>query len=559
MHPYDILIISIYLIFTISLSIYVSKESSSSIDSYFLSRRSSSWWLLGTSMVATTLSIDTPLVIIGWIYTAGTWKNWFWWSFLFTHCLIIFYFSKYWKRIGVLTDNELIDYRYSGNASRILKLFKAFYFSVFFNLIISAWIISAFIKIFTVIIGDNTFILLLISTLTAMFYTTLGGIRGVMINDFIQYFIAFAGSIILAFFIINSDQIGGFGNYFEIVKSLPSDKTSFIPNIFNYDDFLTFIAYITVVWWTSHNADGGGYIIQRLCSAKTERDGALGTVWFILNHYVLRLMPWLFIGFASLIIFQTSNISDSEKIFPIMIKNYLTPGFKGLILIALISAYMSTISTQVNWGSSYIVNDICKYFLKVKSEKKLVTIGRIFSVVFLTIALIIGLSIDNIGKVWIFLWSVSSGLGFFLLARWFYWRINAWSEIVSILTSIFITLIFFFLDYVGVLDATFFKKLLIIPISILMGLLATFYTKPTDLDQLKDFYFKVKPDGNWSIFEKKETFLSFKNIGNSFLFSFGIILMIYSIINISLGMFYVATIYGLIGIGIVLYLIKIKL
>ena len=172
---------------------------------------------------------------------------------------------------------------------------------------------------------------------------------------------------------------------------------------------------------------------------------------------------------------------------------------------------------------------------------------------------IIGLSIDNIGRVWIFLWSVSSGLGFFLLARWFYWRINAWSEIVSIVTSIFITLIFFFLDYIGVLEATFFKKLLIIPISILMGLLATFYTKPTDLDQLKDFYFKVKPDGNWSIFEKKEKSLSFKNIGNSFLFSFGIILMIYSIINISLGMFYIATIYGLIGIGIVLYLIKIKL
>ena len=260
----DILLVSIYLISTILLSIYMNKSPIQSVDSYFVSKRNSSWWLLGTSMVATTLSIDTPIVVIGWIYSPGLWKNWFWWSFLFTHCIIIFYFSRYWRRVGVLTDNELIEHRYSGKESLFLRYFKAFYFSIFFNLIISAWIISAFIKIFTVILGDISYALLFVSTMIAIFYTTLSGIRGVMLNDFIQYFIAFAGSIILAFAVINSEIIGGFSNYFQLVKDLPTDKTSFFPGLFNMDDFLTFLAYVSVVWWTSHNADGGGYIIDYL-------------------------------------------------------------------------------------------------------------------------------------------------------------------------------------------------------------------------------------------------------------------------------------------------------
>ena len=318
----DIIMLLGYLSLTLLVSIYISRQSINTIESYYISKRNSSWWLLGTSMVATTLSIDTPIVVIGWIYSPGLWKNWFWWSFLFTHSLVIFYFSRYWRRIGVLTDNELIQYRYSGLEAKFLRYFKAFYFSIFFNLIISAWIISAFLKIFGIIIGDYSIALLLLSTLIAIFYTTLSGIKGVMINDFIQYFIAFAGSIVLAIFIINSDAIGGLENYFIKARELPNEKTSFIPQIFNFEDFLTFLAYVSIVWWTSHNADGGGYIIQRLCTAKSEKDGVLGTIWFVLNHYVLRLIPWLFIGFSSLIIFNSSKDIDPESIFPIMINDY---------------------------------------------------------------------------------------------------------------------------------------------------------------------------------------------------------------------------------------------
>ena len=552
----DIILLLGYLSLTLVVSLYISRQSINTIESYFVSKRNSSWWLLGTSMVATTLSIDTPIVVIGWIYSPGLWKNWFWWSFLFTHSLVIFYFSRYWRRIGVLTDNELIQYRYSGLEAKFLRYFKAFYFSIFFNLIISAWIISAFLKIFGIILGDYSIALLLLSTLIAIFYTTLSGIKGVMINDFIQYFIAFAGSIVLAIFIINSDAIGGFENYFNMARDLPDEKTSFIPQVFNLEDFMTFLAYVSIVWWTSHNADGGGYIIQRLCTAKSEKDGVLGTIWFVLNHYVLRLVPWLFIGFSSLIIFSTSKDVDPESIFPIMINNYLGSGFMGLILISLVAAYMSTISTQVNWGSSYFVNDIYKLIKSDTSEKHLVFVGRIFSIIFLITAVVLGLAIDNIGKVWIFLWSVSSGLGFFLIARWFYWRINAWSEISAILSSIILSSIFFILDFFDIYELSFLNKLIIIPISIFIGFLFTFITKPTQIDILNDFYNKVLPDGYWGIFKKDIRKNKNSNLIDSLVFSSSLVCLLFSIVSLSLGNFKSFILFFCIGITALIYIIR---
>ncbi len=552
----DIIMLLGYLSLTLLVSIYISRQSINTIESYYISKRNSSWWLLGTSMVATTLSIDTPIVVIGWIYSPGLWKNWFWWSFLFTHSLVIFYFSRYWRRIGVLTDNELIQYRYSGLEAKFLRYFKAFYFSIFFNLIISAWIISAFLKIFGIIIGDYSIALLLLSTLIAIFYTTLSGIKGVMINDFIQYFIAFAGSIVLAIFIINSDAIGGLENYFIMAQELPNEKTSFVPQIFNFEDFLTFLAYVSIVWWTSHNADGGGYIIQRLCTARSEKDGVLGTIWFVLNHYVLRLIPWLFIGFSSLIIFNSSKDIDPESIFPIMINDYLGSGFMGLILISLVAAYMSTISTQVNWGSSYFVNDIYKIIKPDTNQKHLVFVGRLFSIIFLMSAVFLGLAIDNIGKVWIFLWSVSSGLGFFLIARWFYWRINAWSEISAILSSIILSSTFFILDFFNVYELSFLNKLVIIPISIFVGFIFTFVTKPTQIDILRDFYNKVLPDGYWGIFKKDSKKNKNSNLIDSLVFSTSLVSLLFSIICLSLGNFKIFTLSFCIGLIMLIYILR---
>jgi len=556
---FDLIIISLYLLLSMSIGIYFKKQSQNNISSYFVSERNLPWWLLGTSMVATTLSIDTPIVIISWIRDPGIWKNWFWWSFLFTHCLVIFFFSRYWRRANVITDNQLIEIRYSGTPARYLRIFKAFYFSMFFNLIISAWIISAFLKIFDVILGFDSTALLVIVTFVALFYSTSSGLKGIVINDFIQYFIAFAGSIILVVFLINSDKIGGIGNYFSLVKELSPEKLSMIPSIFNKGDFMLFLSYSTIVWWSSHNSDGGGYIIQRLCSAKSERDGVLGTIWFVLNHYVLRFAPWIVIGLCALILYPTdgSLLADSEQIYPLLIRDHVSDGFRGFLIVTLLAAYMSTISTQINWGSSYLVNDLYKrFYASNKSEEHYVLVSKIFTIIFLFLALFVGVGIKNIGSAWIFLWSVSSGLGFFLIARWFWWRINSWSEISALICSVFLSGTFYFLDYLGVISLSFTLKLIIIPVSIFVGLIVTFLTKPEDDKVLDDFYNKIRPDGFWKQNKSQSIGKVKEPLFKAFQLSLSILTLIYGIIEIATGSFFSGTLSLVVGAFLLIHIVR---
>ena len=556
----DISIIVLYLLVSIFVGLYFRNKGKDDINSYFVSQRNLPWWLLGTSMVATTLSIDTPIVIISWIRDPGIWKNWFWWSFLFTHCLVIFFFSRYWRRAEVITDNQIIEMRYSGKPAEYLRLFKASYFSLFFNLIISAWIISAFLKIFNVVLGYDSTIFLIITTSVALLYTASSGLKGIVVNDFIQYFIAFAGSFILVFFLINSDEIGGISNYFSLVNSLPAEKLKMIPSIYNHDDFMIFISYAVVVWWSSHNADGGGYIIQRLCSAKTEKDGVLGSIWFVLNHYVLRFAPWIIIGLCALILYPTesSQLVDNEEIYPLLIKDYIGVGFKGFLIVTLLAAYMSTISTQINWGSSYLVNDLYKRFIcKDETELHYVFVSKVFTVLFLIAALFLGLRIKNIGSAWIFLWSVSSGLGFFLIARWFWWRINSWSEISALISSIVLSLIFYLLDFYGTIEISFTFKLLIIPISIVVGLLTTFFTSPEDPSTLKYFYEKIRPNGFWKFNHaqtNKDSF--FSPILSSLMLASSILILIYAVIQLATGNLFGFTVACCLGGIILFYIVK---
>jgi|TARA_B110000263_G_scaffold144726_1_gene125543 SSS family solute:Na+ symporter len=556
---FDLIIISLYLLLSMSIGIYFKKQSQNNISSYFVSERNLPWWLLGTSMVATTLSIDTPIVIISWIRDPGIWKNWFWWSFLFTHCLVIFFFSRYWRRANVITDNQLIEIRYSGTPARYLRIFKAFYFSMFFNLIISAWIISAFLKIFDVILGFDSTALLVIVTFVALFYSTSSGLKGIVINDFIQYFIAFAGSIILVVFLINSDKIGGIGNYFSLVKELSPEKLSMIPSIFNKGDFMLFLSYSTIVWWSSHNSDGGGYIIQRLCSAKSERDGVLGTIWFVLNHYVLRFAPWIVIGLCALILYPTdgSLLADSEQIYPLLIRDHVSDGFRGFLIVTLLAAYMSTISTQINWGSSYLVNDLYKrFYASNKSEEHYVLVSKIFTIIFLFLALFVGVGIKNIGSAWIFLWSVSSGLGFFLIARWFWWRINSWSEISALICSVFLSGTFYFLDYLSVISLSFTLKLIIIPVSIFVGLIVTFLTKPEEDKVLDDFYNKIRPDGFWKQNKSKSIGKVREPLFKAFQLSLSILTLIYGIIEIATGSFFSGTLSLVVGAFLLIHIVR---
>ena len=504
----DWLIIFAYLSITLLIGIYFRKKASGSISSYFISGRNLPWWLLGTSMVATTFAADTPLAVTGWIRSEGIWKNWFWWNYIFSHVFIVFVFSRLWRRAEVLTDNELIELRYSGKPAAFLRGFKAFYFSTIFNFIVIGWVILAMSKVLGVFFGIDKVYAVITCLAIAFVYTMFSGLWGVVVTDFIQYILALAGTILLAFVVINSPQIGGYSAFIEKLNNIDSSHLKLFINtcdncggagFFSSDLFIFFI-FVTVVWWSSHNADGGGYFIQRFLSAKNEKHAVLGMIWFVLNHYIIRFWPWVIVAIASLIVLPTSEITsgDQEAIYVVMIREFLGPGLKGLLLVTFIAAFMSTVSTQLNWGASYLLNDIYKRFInKNCSDKHYVSISKLITFLLAVISGFIAFQIKNIGDAWIFVWAMSSGIGLVLILRWFWWRINAWSEIVALSSSLLsIVIIIIFTGYKGY-DLELKYQILVIPFSIICWVIATFVTKPEPKEKLSDFYRKVRPWGFW--------------------------------------------------------------
>ena len=505
----DWLIIVVYLSVTVLIGIYFRKRASGNISSYFISGRNLPWWLLGTSMVATTFAADTPLAVTGWIRTDGIWKNWFWWNYIFSHVFIVFVFSRLWRRAEVLTDNELIEIRYSGKPAAFLRGFKAFYFSTIFNFIVIGWVVSAMSKVLGVFFGIDKVYAVVICLVIAFFYTMLSGLWGVVVTDFIQYIFALTGTVLLAVLVINSPQIGGYTAFIEKINSIDSSHLElFITSCENCGEtgffssnLFIFLIFVTVVWWSSHNADGGGYFIQRFLSAKNERHAVLGMAWFVLNHYIIRFWPWVVVAIASLIVFPTPDITsgDQEAIYVAMIREFLGPGLKGLLLVTFVAAFMSTVSTQLNWGASYLLNDVYKRFIKKNgSDKHYVSVSKLITFLLAVIAGVIAFQIKNIGDAWIFVWAMSSGIGLVLILRWFWWRINAWSEIVALSASLLsILAIIVFTKYMGyALELKY--QILVIPLSIICWVIATLITKPEPKEKLGEFYRKVRPWGFWS-------------------------------------------------------------
>jgi SSS family transporter len=506
--PVDWIIIFSYLGISVGVGVYFTKRASTNITDYFVSGRNLPWWLLGTSMVATTFAADTPLVITGWVRTEGIWKNWFWWNYIFGHVLAVFLFARLWRRAEVLTDNEFIELRYSGKPAAFLRGFKALYFSTIFNFIVMGWVISAMAKVFEVFFGFETYIAIIACLSIAVLYTALSGIWGVAITDFIQYFIALFGSIILVHFVINSAEIGGYTGFLsklgEVEGNLkflmtPGTGTPVDEGFFS-SSFFSFLIFISVIWWSSHNADGGGYIIQRMSSAKNENHAVAGTAWFVINHYIIRLWPWVIVAVASLLIFPYSQTSsaDQEAYYLIMIKRFLGPGLQGLLFVTFLAAFMSTITTHLNWGSSYLVNDLYKRFIyKENTDRHYVMISRIFTVVITILAGVFAFYIKNIGKAWIFLWAMSAGIGLVLILRWFWWRINAWSEISALGSSIVTILIMIIYTNFKGISLELKHQVIVIPVSISTWIITTYLTSPEPIDKLQKFYNKIKPWGYW--------------------------------------------------------------
>ena len=438
---------------TVIVGIYSSKKASKDTNQFFLSGKKMPWWLLGISMVATTFSTDTPNLVTDIVRNNGVSGNWVWWAFMITGFLTVFVYARLWRRTGINSDNEFYDIRYSGKAAKFLKSFRAVYLGLIFNVLAMSGISLAAIKIGEIIFNLQPIETIFYAGVITVLFSTLGGFRGVVLTDFFLFFIAMSGSIMASIFIVNMPEIGGVVELFnhENVK----DKISFLPDFNKKEDLIIlFIIPLSVQWWSSWypgaEPGGGGYIAQRMLASKNEKDAVYATLFFNIMHYAIRPWPWILIALCSLIIFPDLN-SISDK-FPALSENklghdvaysamltFLPTGLIGLVVASLISAYISTISTHLNWGALYLVNDILKPI--VTSEKKLVRYARFITIFLFVISSLIALSLTNALQLFNFILMFGAGTGLIFILRWFWFRINAWSEISAMFFSGFVSII----------------------------------------------------------------------------------------------------------------------
>jgi SSS family transporter len=534
LHWIDWTIILVYIAFSLGVGIYFSKRAKSSTEEYFLSGRTLPWWIVGTSMVATTFAADTPLAITEFVRGPGIWQNWFWWNLLMGSLLGVFLFSRLWRRAEVLTDNELLEIRYSGKPAAFLRAFKAGYFAILYNFIVMGWVINAMASVMAVMLNMDKWTAVWICVIIALIYAILSGFWGVVVTDLVQFCIAMFGSIALAIIAVN--HVGGMETLLEKLSGLlgsdaiHENTLKFIPPVpdanvttseFWESPFSKFMIFITVMWWSHHGTDGGGYIIQRMSSAKNERHALLATLWFNLAHYALRVWPWIIVAVVSIVMFPMIPESYSElgvkAGYPLVMNTLLGPGMKGILIVSFLAAFMSTIDTHLNWGSSYMINDIYKRFFKPnESEVHYVFVGKIFTIILMVLAAFTALKMQSISKAWEFIFSMGAGIGLVLILRWFWWRINAWSEITALATSISVTISLEVLAWsqtiaagdtyelfaaspilFGISLQVHHKLMIIVPLAIIAWLTATFLTNPEPVDKLKEFYNRVQPGGWW--------------------------------------------------------------
>ena len=534
LHWIDWTIILIYIAFSLGVGIYFSKRAKSSTEEYFLSGRTLPWWIVGTSMVATTFAADTPLAITEFVRGTGIWQNWFWWNLLMGSLLGVFLFSRLWRRAEVLTDNELLEIRYSGKPAAFLRAFKAGYFAILYNFIVMGWVINAMASVMAVMLNMDKWTAVWICVIIALIYAILSGFWGVVITDLVQFCIAMFGSIALAIIAVN--HVGGMETLLEKLSGLlgtdaiHENTLKFIPPVpdanvttseFWESPFSKFMIFISVMWWSHHGTDGGGYIIQRMSSAKNERHALLATLWFNLAHYALRVWPWIIVAVVSIVMFPMIPESYSElgvkAGYPLVMNTLLGPGMKGILIVSFLAAFMSTIDTHLNWGSSYMINDIYKRFFKPnETEVHYVFVGKIFTIILMVLAAFTALKMQSISKAWEFIFSMGAGIGLVLILRWFWWRINAWSEITALATSILVTISLEVLAWsqtiaagdtyelfaaspilFGISLQVHHKLMIIVPLAIIAWLTATFLTNPEPVDKLKEFYNRVQPGGWW--------------------------------------------------------------
>ncbi|PCH65682.1 MAG: sodium:proline symporter [Bacteroidetes bacterium] len=518
----DWTIIILFLILSLYIGIRYKEKAGKSLSDYFLGGRNLPWYIAGISMVATTFAADTPLAVTELVAKGGISGNWLWWNMLFGGMLTTFFFARLWRRANILTELEFIEIRYSGKAAAFLRGFKAIYMGLFMNSLIIGWVNIAMIAILRVFFDIPESHLLWYAAgamAIAAIYSTLSGLWGVAITDVIQFAIAMTGCIVLAVIVVSSEKIGGISG---LKEQLPEGTLNFFPNISSsasISDITStlsisigaFFAYITVQWWASWypgaEPGGGGYIAQRMMSTKNEKHSIFATLFFQIAHYCIRPWPWIIVGLCCLILYPDLAATDKKLGYAMAMKEFLPAGLKGLLLVAFLAAYMSTISTQLNWGASYLTNDLYKRFVRPRdkftdeqsAQKNYVMMGRVFTIFIMIIALYATSQITSISGVWEFIIECGAGLGLVLILRWYWWRINAWSEITATVAP-FVAYAFskYYLGW-HFPDSFFIT----VGFTTIAWIVVTFITKPTNTETLKTFYSKVKPGGVWTKIEKQ--------------------------------------------------------
>ena len=496
----DWIIIAAYFAVSTAIGFYFYGRARRSTSDFFLSGRNLPWWLAGTSMVATTFAADTPLAVAGIVARDGVAGNWIWWNAAIGSMLTVFFFARLWRRAGILTDVEFAEIRYSGPPAAFLRGFRALYLALPLNCIIMGWVNLAMAKVLLVTLGWDRMTAVLISLGVTGAYAAVSGLWGVVVTDLFQFVLAMTGTIALAWFALGRPEVGGLDG---LRAQLPDSAFRFVPEVGDVAGdpamslalpVATFVTFVGVQWWASWypgaEPGGGGYVAQRMMSARDERHSLLATLWFTVAHYCVRPWPWILVGLASVILYP--DITDREAGYVMVLRDHLPAGWRGLLLAGFFAAYMSTVGTQLNWGSSYLVNDFYRRFVRPSaSERHYVWAARIATLLLMVIGGAVTFYLDTIRQAWEFILESGAGIGLVLILRWYWWRVNAWSEIAAMVAPAI-----GFLYLRGFTEVTFpYTLLYLVAWTTFWWLLVTLLTPPEPEARLVAFYRRVRPGG----------------------------------------------------------------
>jgi Na+/proline symporter len=487
----------------------LAKRAGKNTAEFFTSGRSAPWWLIGVSMVATTFSTDTPNLVTNFVRENGVANNWAWWSFLLTGMMTVFFYARLWRRSGVLTDLEFYEIRYSGKAAGFVRGFRSVYLGLFFNCVIMATVNLAAAKIANIVLGLPMWQTLLICGVVNVAFAATSGLWGVLVTDMIQFGIAMTGAVAAAYFALAQPEVGGLVGLFS---KLPARTLNLMPDFGDWSLTLTvLIVPITVQWWSvwypGAEPGGGSYIAQRMLAAKSEKDALGGTLFFNAAHYALRSWPWIIVALASIIIYP--QLSDIQRTFPYVdprlighdmaypaMLRFLPAGFLGLMVAGLIAAYVSTMSTHLNWGTSYLVHDFYRRFISAdRDEKHYVFVGRIVTGLLMIAAAAFTVVLDTAREAFQLMMSVGAGTGLLYLLRWFWWRVNAWCEVAAMTSSFLVAAGFFVAAKTGHGLPAHVSLLITVATTTVVWVTTAYFTRPTDRATLVAFYKLVRPAG----------------------------------------------------------------